>query len=139
VVADGEKTIYPGFLRFASQANDAERLSVDPAMRHVVGGRATERPPASTSQMGRFGAEVLTQPGNLAALTKLSGNWIDRLRECQPMRELILDMDNRAHLRRVLQRYLAYYHGWRTHLSLDKDAPEVRQVPRRHTNRPAWP
>ena len=33
---------------------------------------------------------------------------------------------NQAHLRRVLQRYLAYYHGWRTHLSLDKDAPEVR-------------
>jgi transposase InsO family protein len=35
---------------------------------------------------------------------------------------------NQAHLRRVLQRYLAYYHGWRTHLSLDKDAPEVRRV-----------
>jgi len=32
--------------------NDAERLSVDPAMRHVVGGRAIERNAASTSQMG---------------------------------------------------------------------------------------
>ncbi|MGP8201936.1 MAG: transposase, partial [Limisphaerales bacterium] len=29
--------------------NDAERLSVDPTMRHVVGGRATERTAASTS------------------------------------------------------------------------------------------
>src|SRR5271155_1232377 len=74
--------------------NDAERLSVDPTMRHVVGGRATEHAAASTSQMGRFETEVLTQPGNLKALTKLSGKWIDRLRERQPMRELVLDMDS---------------------------------------------
>ncbi len=74
--------------------NDAERLSVDPTMRQIVGGRATEHTAASTSQMGRFETEVLTQPGNLKALTKLSGKWIDRLRERQPMRELILDMDS---------------------------------------------
>jgi hypothetical protein len=73
--------------------NDAERLSVDPTMRHVVGGRATEHTAASTSEMGRFETEVLTQRGNLKTLTKLSGKWIDRLRERQPMRELILDMD----------------------------------------------
>ena len=74
--------------------NDAERLAVDPTMRHVVGGRATERTAASTSQMGRFETEVLTQTGNMAALTKLSGQWIDRLRKRKPMRELILDMDS---------------------------------------------
>jgi hypothetical protein len=74
--------------------NDAERLSVDPTMRFVVGGRATERNAASISQMGRFETEVLTQPENLAALTNLSGKWIDRLRERRPMRELILDMDS---------------------------------------------
>src|ERR1700689_399339 len=74
--------------------NEAERLAVDPTMRHVVGGRATEHTAASTSQMGRFETEVLTQPRNLKALTKLSGKWIDRLRERQPMRELILDMDS---------------------------------------------
>jgi hypothetical protein len=74
--------------------NDAERLSVDPTMRHVVGGRAVERAAASTSQMGRFETGVLTQPANLASLTKLSGQWIDRLRERQPMREIIWDMDS---------------------------------------------
>jgi transposase InsO family protein len=31
------------------------------------------------------------------------------------------------HLRRILQRYLAYYHGSRTHLALNKDAPEPRE------------
>jgi len=30
------------------------------------------------------------------------------------------------HLRRILIRYLAYYHQARTHLALDKDAPDVR-------------
>ena len=63
-------------------------------MRQVVGGRATERTAASTSQMGRFETEVLTQPKNLKALHKLSGRWIDRLREHRTMRELILDMDS---------------------------------------------
>jgi putative transposase len=33
---------------------------------------------------------------------------------------------NERALRRHLQRYLAYYHEWRTHLSLDKDAPGHR-------------
>ncbi len=34
------------------------------------------------------------------------------------------------HLRRILSRYLAYYHGARTHLSLDKDAPDGRPIER---------
>ena len=32
------------------------------------------------------------------------------------------------HLRRVLSRYVSYYHGSRTHLSLAKDAPTPRRV-----------
>ena len=35
---------------------------------------------------------------------------------------------NDAHLRRLLRGYLIYYHGCRTHLSLEKDAPEPRPV-----------
>lgn len=33
-----------------------------------------------------------------------------------------------ASLRRILVSYFAYYHEWRTHLSLDKDAPESRPI-----------
>jgi putative transposase len=33
---------------------------------------------------------------------------------------------NERHLRRILQAYLAYYHRSRTHLALDKDAPDRR-------------
>jgi transposase InsO family protein len=31
------------------------------------------------------------------------------------------------HLRRILRKYLEYYHGSRTHLALGKDAPELRE------------
>ena len=35
---------------------------------------------------------------------------------------------NEQHLRRVLRSYVDYYHEWRTHLSLEMDAPESRAV-----------
>jgi hypothetical protein len=74
--------------------NDAERLSVDPSMRYVVGGRARTKRAASTSQMGLFETEVLTQPKNLAALLNLSGRWIDTVHRRKPIREIILDLDS---------------------------------------------
>ncbi len=37
---------------------------------------------------------------------------------------------NETHLLRLLRAYLAYYHAARTHLALDKDAPEPRPVER---------
>jgi transposase InsO family protein len=39
------------------------------------------------------------------------------------------------HLRRILARYFAYYHQTRTHLSLGKDAPDVRPVELPETGR----
>ncbi len=53
--------------------NDAERLSVYPAMRQVVGGRAKEQTAASTSLMGRFETKILMQPQNLELLMNLPG------------------------------------------------------------------
>ena len=35
---------------------------------------------------------------------------------------------NRRHLHRLLKSYSAYYHQTRTHLALDKDSPEPREV-----------
>jgi hypothetical protein len=59
--------------------NEAERLSVDPAMRLVVGGRAREHQAASCSQTSRFETEVLAQNENLIALNKMLGMWNERL------------------------------------------------------------
>ena len=74
--------------------NDAERLCVDPAMRHVVGGRAKDATAASSSQMSRFETEVLTLPDNLQALMALPGQWVDRVRQRGPFKKLILDIDS---------------------------------------------
>jgi len=74
--------------------NDAERLSVDPVMRHVVGGRAIDRRAASLSQVSRFETEALAHRDNLAALMNMPGRWVDRIRQRRPIRKLILDMDS---------------------------------------------
>ena len=87
------QSIYSRLARY-DDLNDAERLRVDPTMRQVVGGRAIERGAASTSQMGRFETEVLTQPHNLAALMALPGRWVDRVREAKPIKRLVLDLDS---------------------------------------------
>jgi putative transposase len=42
---------------------------------------------------------------------------------------------NEWHLRRILKSYFGYYHRSRTHLSLDKDAPESRPVQHRQAGR----
>jgi hypothetical protein len=76
--------------------NDAERLCVDPAKRHVVGGRASqpEKQAASTSEVGRFETETLRTKRNLTALMDLSGHWNDKVHQRQPLRQLILDLDS---------------------------------------------
>jgi len=76
--------------------NDAERLAVDPAMRHVVGGRAalTDKHAASTSAVGRFETDILNTSSNLKQLMNLSGDWIDKVHQRKPPKRLILDMDS---------------------------------------------
>jgi hypothetical protein len=74
--------------------NDTERLSVDPAMRHFIGERANDKTAASTSQMGRFETEILTQDRNLQYLMNLPGQWIDKVHQRKRIREIILDMDS---------------------------------------------
>ena len=74
--------------------NDAERLSEDPVMRHVIGGRAVDRKASSTSEIGRFETDVLTHPDNLTALMNMPGKWVDRIRQRRATKKLILDMDS---------------------------------------------
>jgi Transposase DDE domain group 1 len=74
--------------------NDADRLAFDPVMRQIVGGCAVDHHAASASQTGRFETEVLTTPGNLAALADLPGRWIDRLHDAAAPKWITLDMDS---------------------------------------------
>ena len=74
--------------------NDADRLGRDPAMRWIVGGHAIKGQAASTSQMKRFETELLAIDENFAALTELSGAWIDKVHNRYPPKMVILDMDS---------------------------------------------
>ena len=76
--------------------NDAERLCIAPAMRHVVGGRTSlsDKRAASVGEVGRFETETLRSPRNLTALMKLSGRWIDSVHLRKPYQQLILDLDS---------------------------------------------
>ena len=49
---------------------------------------------ASTNQMGRFETEVMAEAKNLAALTDLSGQWIDRIHARRPLKGIVPDMDS---------------------------------------------
>jgi len=42
--------------------------------------------------------------------------------------QLAVLQEGGRHLRRILQDYLAQYHSWRCHQSLDMDCPEPRAV-----------
>ena len=74
--------------------NDAERLRNDPAMKKITSEKKLDRVGASTSQMGRFETDGLTLPENLAALTDLSGQWIDRVNDRSEIKHVILDIDS---------------------------------------------
>ncbi len=81
-----------GRLAGYEDVNHAERLSRDRAMRAIVDRKGLYRGAASTSQIGRFETEWLATGEDLAALTILSGYWIDRVHDTRPPRMIILDM-----------------------------------------------
>src|SRR5919198_2703228 len=93
LVAQFRQAVF-GRLAGYEDVNDAEQLAHDPAMRWVVGGRAGTALAASSSQMGRFEMEAMADAKNLAALTDLSGRWIDRVHARRPTKVIILDMDS---------------------------------------------
>ena len=59
-------------------------------------------------------SRVLAQDGMIGSIR----------RECL---DHVIVLDER-HLKRILRKYVDYYHSCRTHLSLEKDAPEPRRV-----------
>jgi len=71
----------------------------------------------------------------LRPLDRLFWVWLSRLSYCERLigsiRRDALDpiiVLNERHLRRVLTAYIAYYHRFRTHLSLEMDCPYPRAV-----------
>jgi hypothetical protein len=83
-----------GRLAGYEDVNDALRLRHDPAMRWIIGDKATTRSGASPSQMGRFETTWLAKPENLVTLADLSGHWIDQVAKRRSDKRVVLDMDS---------------------------------------------
>jgi Transposase DDE domain group 1 len=81
-----------GRLAGYEDVNDAERLCRDPVMRAIVERKGLDGVAASSSQIGRFETAWLASEENLAALTGLSGAWIDRARSGS--KTIVLDIDS---------------------------------------------
>jgi putative transposase len=102
-----------------------EAFPWDTAPRYLLRDRDTIYSVAFRERVAGLGlTEVLTAPH-----APWQSPYVERLigsirRECLD-HVIVL---NAAHLRRILTRYLRYYHRTRTHLSLEKDAPEPRPV-----------
>ena len=63
-------------------------------MRVIVGWQGSERNAASTSEMGRFETETLTQEDNLKGLARMNFQWVAGAMAHTPHRRVILDMDS---------------------------------------------
>jgi hypothetical protein len=83
-----------GRLAGYEDVNDADRLRHDPAMRWIVGVKATSGAAALPSQIGRFETQWLAADKDLLALADLSRQWIDRIHARRPPRGIVLDMDS---------------------------------------------
>lgn len=73
--------------------NDAERLSLDPAMR-IVTDKKPEKNAASTNTMGRFETEILTAEDNLTSIEELNRQWVRKAMDKTAEKRIILDMDS---------------------------------------------
>jgi len=66
------------------------------AEQRLVGGRAAlaDKRADSTSEVGCFETEIINTNSNLTALMDLSGEWIDKVHRCKPLKQLILGLDS---------------------------------------------
>ena len=74
--------------------NDADRLSIDPAMRAINGKLKVQKNAASVNTMGRFETEMLASEENRRSLDKINGSWVQEAMERTPHRRIVLDMDS---------------------------------------------
>ncbi len=77
-----------------NDVNDAQRLSVDPAMRAITDKKDKGKHAASANTIGRFETNILTQRENLNSFSAINGRWVQKAMSTTPNRRIILDMDS---------------------------------------------
>jgi hypothetical protein len=84
------------YLRLAGyeDVNDSDTLKTDPVLRYLLGNKAANDVAASSSEVGRFETQYLTQPNNLNALKRISQDWINKANQNRKFKSIILDIDS---------------------------------------------
>ncbi len=102
-----------------------EAFPFDTAPRYLIRDGDGIYGPRVTRRIESLGIdEVVTAPGS-----PWQNAYVERV--IGSLRRELLDhviILNERHLKRLLSSYLDYYHPWRTHRSLDRDAPDGRPV-----------
>ena len=102
-----------------------EAFPFDTAPRYLIRDRDCVFGQQVTRRIRRMGIEeVVTAPAS-----PWQNAYIERV--IGTLRRELLDhvvVLNERHLKKLLSSYLAYYHPWRTHRSLNQDAPDGRAV-----------
>jgi len=74
--------------------NDADRLSIDPAIRAITWKLKEHKNAANENTMGRFETDMLGNDENLRVLEKINGGWVQKGMKRTAHRRIILDMDS---------------------------------------------
>jgi hypothetical protein len=119
-----------GWLAGYEDLNDADRLANDPAMQAVVDRAGLDRQAASASQMGRLETEWLTGDANLAAVTDLSGAWIDPVHARKLQTTIVSVSETHGAQERRQDRAAR---------SVDRSSRWPRSRCRARCSRPSWP
>jgi hypothetical protein len=84
------------YLRLAGyeDVNDSDTLKTDPVLRYLLGNKAANDVAASSSEVGRFETQYLTQSDNLNALKRISQGWINKANQNRKFENIILDIDS---------------------------------------------
>src|SRR5881396_970209 len=116
-------TEHPTAIWTAQQIVDA--FPEDSAPRYLVRDRDSTYGHAFRRRVKRMGiSEVLTAPHS-PWQNPFAERLIGSIRSECLNHVLVL---GESHLRRILARYFSYYHRARTHLALEKDAPDIRPI-----------
>jgi hypothetical protein len=84
------------YLRLAGyeDVNDSDMLKTDPVLRYLLGSKSTNDAAASSSEIGRFETQYLTQSDNLNLLKNINQSWIAKANQNRKLKNIILDIDS---------------------------------------------
>jgi len=95
-----------------ADADDADSLRIDPALRLAVGKERFEEPLASQPTLTRLENMILARPTNLRVLREANLEWVETARKLRDQKKFVIDLDSfedPVHGRQSRSAYNGYY------------------------------